>query len=211
MNTDRKADATAGTTRDRQKLQTADRVISAARTLFAEQGFEGTTTRAIAMHAGVAVGTVFAHFPDKMELLAQVLHDSIQQVLDDTCRTIPDAALEDQLVHLSAGLIRYYVGHAALSRELIRHATFYQGEEALAFNRQMRGYVDTCRELVARAIARGELPRDADAAGIARCYLAFHFFVVNGCLRDQQPRVEDSLRQLRQMVTTLVAGYRRPA
>jgi AcrR family transcriptional regulator len=196
-----------GTARQQQKARTADRVLAAAAELFAEKGFAETTTREIARRAGVATGTVFTHFPDKSQLLAQVLQERIEAVLEETLATVPATApLADQLVHLSEGLIRYYLANASLARELIGHATFHQGEEARGFNRQMRAYLDTCGTLVDAAIRRGELSAQADAEGIARCYLAFHFFVVNGCLRDSNARPEQYLQQLRAMVDTLLAG-----
>lgn len=192
-----------------QKERTADRIIGAARELFAERGFEETTTREIALRAGVATGTVFVHFPDKNALLAQCLRENIEQVLAETRDAVPRAPLADRLVHMSRGLVTFYAANARLSRELIKHATYQLGEEADAFNRQMRGFVDNCTALIREAQARGELPDGIDATGIARCYLAFHFFVVNGCLRDPQPDPEAWLAQLRELVETQLAGYRR--
>ncbi|KOO11428.1 transcriptional regulator, partial [Vibrio xuii] len=42
---------------------TRERILNAAWALFAENGYEETTTRQIARHANVADGTVFSHFP----------------------------------------------------------------------------------------------------------------------------------------------------
>lgn len=50
-----------------------NRVIAAAQEVFAEEGFVGATTKAIAGRAGIAEGTLFRHFPDKRALLAAVL------------------------------------------------------------------------------------------------------------------------------------------
>ncbi len=197
------------TPRALQKEQTADRILAAARDLFAQKGFEETTTREIALHAGVAAGTVFVHFPDKNVLLAQCLRENIGQVLDVTKATLPDGSLTDRLVHMSRGLVEFYAANAPLARELIKHATFQLGEEANAFNRQTRAFVDDCTTLIREAAEQGEMPTDVDATGIARCYLAFHFFVVNGCLRDPQPTPGPWLAQLRDMVATLLDGYRR--
>src|SRR5205807_7789 len=45
--------------RQTQKEATRGRVIDAARELFDTQGYQGTTIREIARHAGVSVGSVF--------------------------------------------------------------------------------------------------------------------------------------------------------
>ena len=50
---------------------TRARILSSAWHLFAEQGYEETTTRQIARHAEVADGTVFSHFPTKLEMLRE--------------------------------------------------------------------------------------------------------------------------------------------
>lgn len=206
----RAASARPARGRSRQKEETAAGILQAARELFAELGYEATTTRAIAERAGVAVGTVFAHYPDKNHLLGETLRAEIQQVLAQTLSTVPPKKpLEDRLVHLSAGLLTYYVEQRQLSRELIRHATFQEGEEADAFNRQMRDFVGVCRQQIEAAIAAGELPVGCDPGALARCYLAFHFYVVNACLRGEPITAQDALRQLRALVRTLLAGYTR--
>jgi AcrR family transcriptional regulator len=44
------------------------RILEAAEAVFAEQG-ASASTEAVAARAGVAIGTVFRHFPTKPELL----------------------------------------------------------------------------------------------------------------------------------------------
>ena len=45
-------------------LKTRLRLLDAARELFARDGFETTTMRAIATHAGVSLGLTYRYFPD---------------------------------------------------------------------------------------------------------------------------------------------------
>jgi AcrR family transcriptional regulator len=47
-------------------------LIAAARTCFAEQGFEATSTEAVLARAGVSKGALYHHFASKAELLAAV-------------------------------------------------------------------------------------------------------------------------------------------
>ena len=49
--------------------------MSAARRLFAEHGFAGTPTAAVARRAGVSEGIVFHHFGSKAGLLEAVAAD----------------------------------------------------------------------------------------------------------------------------------------
>ncbi|HSW64590.1 MAG TPA: TetR/AcrR family transcriptional regulator [Dissulfurispiraceae bacterium] len=59
-------------TSEEQTIPTRERILSAALTLFSQQGYIGATTRQIAAEAGVAELTLFRHFPRK-ELIMQEL------------------------------------------------------------------------------------------------------------------------------------------
>ena len=56
-------------------------ILSAAKDLYLEKGFRHASSRELARRAGVAEGTVFAHFPDKASLLAAALHEDLLHVL----------------------------------------------------------------------------------------------------------------------------------
>src|SRR5437660_1276474 len=63
--------------RQSQKAATRERVLAAARELFASHGYEGATVREIANLAGVSVGSVFTNFASKGEILSQVMEDRL--------------------------------------------------------------------------------------------------------------------------------------
>jgi TetR/AcrR family transcriptional regulator, regulator of cefoperazone and chloramphenicol sensitivity len=56
--------------------KTRDKILLAAGEVFAEQGFEGATIRAITERAGVNVAAVNYHFRDKAELYTRVVVDA---------------------------------------------------------------------------------------------------------------------------------------
>jgi AcrR family transcriptional regulator len=56
-----------------------DRILEAAHALVAETGVDATMED-IARHAGVAVGTLYRHFPAKEDLVAAVVEDSLAQM-----------------------------------------------------------------------------------------------------------------------------------
>jgi AcrR family transcriptional regulator len=56
-----------------------DRIMEAARALVAETGVDATMED-IARRAGVAVGTLYRHFPAKEDLVAAVVEDSLAQM-----------------------------------------------------------------------------------------------------------------------------------
>lgn len=57
---------------------TRDRILAAARELFSAHGFKGTTTAAIARHAGVNEALIFRHFPAKKDLYSAILRDRLE-------------------------------------------------------------------------------------------------------------------------------------
>jgi AcrR family transcriptional regulator len=59
--------------RERQKDQTRDRILDAARSLFLKQGFDQTTIGSIAKEAGVAGPTVYAALGSKRGIVAELL------------------------------------------------------------------------------------------------------------------------------------------
>lgn len=61
--------------RQLQKQATRRRIVQAAARLFADNGILGTTTEAVARAAGVAHGTVFAHFHTQEALLTAVIEE----------------------------------------------------------------------------------------------------------------------------------------
>ena len=58
--------------REQQAEATKDRVAAAARALFAERGFAGTTITAISEAAGVPAQTIYSAFGNKARILARV-------------------------------------------------------------------------------------------------------------------------------------------
>lgn len=58
-------------TQDRSK-QRLERIVEAATLVFADSGYEGATTEAIAERAGVPIGSVYQFFPNKKALFEAV-------------------------------------------------------------------------------------------------------------------------------------------
>jgi AcrR family transcriptional regulator len=54
------------------KLRTREKILAAAKALFAEHGYEAATIRDIARQAGMSTGAVFASFTDKSDLFTEI-------------------------------------------------------------------------------------------------------------------------------------------
>lgn len=62
---------------------TRQRILTAALSLFARQGYDGTTTKDLAQKAGVAEGTLFRHFSNKKAILMEVAIAGWVEILTD--------------------------------------------------------------------------------------------------------------------------------
>ncbi|OCR01145.1 TetR family transcriptional regulator [Oscillatoriales cyanobacterium USR001] len=65
------------------ETETRKRILQAAQRLFANKGYEATTTASLAQAAGVAEGTIFRHFPNKKAILIEVATDGWVEILTD--------------------------------------------------------------------------------------------------------------------------------
>jgi AcrR family transcriptional regulator len=65
------------------------RILDAARELFAEQGL-GVTLNDIAHHAGVGVGTVYRRFPDKAQLIEELFEQRLEDIVGLASRALDD-------------------------------------------------------------------------------------------------------------------------
>jgi AcrR family transcriptional regulator len=160
------------------KQQTRNKVLSAARQLFSEQGYEGATIRDIAAAAGMSTGAVFASFSDKSDLFREILFTDLE-ALSHAMREAGESAsnVEDAVVSIFAAGYGFYKNHLPLAR-----AAFSVSWSAEGDNGRMGSTppVAELRSLIAeqlkKAAARGELESDGneDLRGdmLFDCYLA---------------------------------------
>lgn len=137
-------------TRQAQKAETRAALLAAARALFAERGYEATTLKAVAERAGVAVGTVFVHVPDKAMLLVEALHDDLARVLE-AARAAPPGAPRDRILHLARHLYTYYAEDPALSSVLVKESLMASLPEGSHSDAVLRGFLVEVAGLLAAA------------------------------------------------------------
>lgn len=61
--------------------QKRNALLESGHTLFITKGYEHTTAKEIAAHAGVATGTFYRYFSDKRQLLMSLLEDKLDKLL----------------------------------------------------------------------------------------------------------------------------------
>lgn len=105
-------------TREEQKRQTRQRLIAVALELFAQRGIGATRTMDVARAAGVAHGTVFAHFPTRDDLVTAVI-EAFAGTLIGRLNELADrgAGVREVLAAHMEGLIEHEALYARLVME----------------------------------------------------------------------------------------------
>ena len=129
-----------------------EKVLAAAREAFAEGG-ESTALEEIARRAGVGIGTLYRHFPNRQALLEALYVDEV----DELCRSAAELADADPWEALN-GWFERFIGYLATKRALAHELLNYLDHDASLFQ--------ACR---ASLFAAGEpLLERAQEAGVVR-------------------------------------------
>ncbi len=161
-----------------QKEETRRIILESSRALFNEQGFDKTSTRAIANHAGVSVGTVFSHFPDKSSLLIAVLLDDLTSTQTNAMKSMPkDVNVRDRFIHLARSFYIYYSKRPDLSRTLLKELWFVKGEWGNKLMTQAFEFVLLVSDMLEQAKRRKEIRPEVDTLLCAKAF----FLPLFGC------------------------------
>jgi AcrR family transcriptional regulator len=182
------------THRQRQKEATKALILETAYTLFAHQGYERTTMRLLAQEAGVGLGTIFKHFPDKPSLLVAAYMDDLGQVLSEALRTLPRAGLLDQLFHITRALYSFYAADPAFSKVLLKESIFLDGEHGQILDGQFQSFLNGISSLLGEAAANRELNEKIDLALATMAYGSLYFSTLVMALKKPKFQVDTESR-----------------
>ncbi len=85
-------------------------IEAAALELFAEHGYDGTTLRQIARHAGISPAGIYHHFPAKIDILFSLIHRSLTLMVSSTEGAVA-AAGEEPAAQLEAAVRAHVAYH----------------------------------------------------------------------------------------------------
>lgn len=204
--------------REQHKEAKLRAIEQAGRALFAERGFEATTTRDLARHAGVSTGTFFVYFPYKVDLLVHLFLKDIGEVLDAAFATLADELpLVDGLMHVFGKFYEYYARDERLARAFLKELIFLEVRPAAdvaqttlsRHHRSSNELMMRIAALVQRAKMRGELPEDMVELEAAYHFFGAYFWGLNIWLSGFKPASRDQQRwMLERALRALVAGFR---
>ena len=181
------------------EVQARQRILDAAQRLFALQGFDVTSTKAIAQEAGVPAGIVFYYFASKQKLLEDLVEErSFLPELEQILRSAPVMQPRDALFELGRRFLAVVTRREAIARILVRESPSHP---AVAERwRQMReSAIAIIAKYLEDAVARGSL-RTARPARMARIFL---YNLIFSALIDEASEPEVYLAEA---VDTLLEG-----
>jgi len=149
--------------RQAAKVRTRQKVLDAARQLFAERGYEPATIRDIAKGAGMSTGAVFANFQDKAELFEAVLSTDMVQLAE----TMKAAAATEGAVRarLLAALGAGYHGsleQLPLVQAVIARSWFQPVAAEMRIRAAIKPILSVVTDTLQAGVREGELSQDAD-------------------------------------------------
>ena len=163
------------TTRDRQRLETRQRLYDTALQAFRERGYEAVQVEDIVRAAGVARGTFYLHFQNKEDLL-RTFRATVEERIRERLEELPRPSSPRELVHRVTEALLSTRGSAVSARELV----------ALAFRTppehdwNQNPYFAPITRWVAHFQQQGELRTDLTAEEITGLFATSFFGTLLG-------------------------------
>lgn len=189
-----------------------ERILAAAETLFAAQGFDAVSMNAIAARAGVSKANIFHHFSSKNALYLAVL----QAACKESCERLEhlesgEGNFVERLCSFAQNHLEGLLSHAQVARLILRDMLDKGPDHHRALAEQVFGKnFSKLVEIIRHGQEREELRRDIDPAAVAVMLIAanIHFFQARDTLRHL-PDVsfgDDPLSYNRKMMQVLLSG-----
>lgn len=179
--------------------RTRDVMLREAARLFASQGFRGTSVEDIGAACGVSGPAVYKHFAGKDEILARLLVDISEQLVEGARQVVAE---ETDPVRALEQLVEFHTDFALAEPDLIRvqdrDLPSLSERDRARVRRLQRGYVEHWTQLLRRCHPRLE-------EGTARLRVQAVFGLLNSTPHSAHGRAE-ARRQLVAMALRAMTG-----
>ncbi|WOX22479.1 helix-turn-helix domain-containing protein [Streptomyces solicathayae] len=138
-----------------------DRLLDAARAAFAEHGADASLED-VARRAGVGIGTLYRHFPNRPALLGAVFQDALEALL----RRSAELAEADEPCRALVEWLRAVVAHAGAYRGLARALMSASRDESSALGQCSVPLHAAGERLLVRAQEAGSVRRDVSVGDL---------------------------------------------
>ncbi len=136
-------------------------LVTAAREVFAREG-GGASMEAIAKHAGVGVGTLYRHFPKRIDIVEAVYRDDVDGLSLEAQKAVANLEPWQAVVAFLEAFVRYAQSKRTFLQEL--REAFDKNPELKLHSREV---IDQAAELVVgRAQREGAIRTDVTGADV---------------------------------------------
>ena len=170
-----------------------DALLSTAAELFAEHGVD-VSLEEVARTAGVGIGTLYRHFPNRSALIADVYRREVEQL----CSGVEELLADLQPIEALQEWMRRFIGYAATKRGMAVALKEMVGADSDLFTTSRERINGAISRLVRAAVDSGQVRRDANPDDLLRAMSGF-------CLVSDQPGWQD---QALRLVSLLLDGLR---
>jgi AcrR family transcriptional regulator len=139
------------------------KLLEAATAAFAENGADAPLED-IARRAGVGIGTLYRHFPTRLDLQAAVFRSQVQSV----CATADDLIVNATPEQAFAGWVRVMAAYLATKRGLSKALIDALGRDSELISGCWKAMHDTAERLLTHAQETGVLRRDVTSNDVLR-------------------------------------------
>jgi AcrR family transcriptional regulator len=153
------------------------RIFSSAQKLFAEYGFDGTTTRMIAKDVGIDISTLYYHWGEKKELYLAVLenfNNDIDIKLKEVESIVHGTSLNTRLEVAIDEMCDYLFNHVDVTR-LILFSSFMRSRETDDLGVAISDYISNIAVSMGLAMDKSSITSTAKARVMAMVLSLFSF------------------------------------
>jgi AcrR family transcriptional regulator len=174
--------------REQNRDDQRERILEAARSLFARRGFDAVTMAEVAEVAGVARATVFNHFGSKVALIEAITENvfafwagMLENALADDETPTP-RLVRGLFEQMGLGIEQFQGFHRGVFREIMKiQVGLEEGGAAARTSERAR---ELLQQLLARGQQRGELSPDFDPRDLASAFDSLSVGTINRWLYD---------------------------
>lgn len=180
--------------------RTRQRALAAGRAILLSEGWDALTQSRVAEVAGIGRATVYRHWPERHALFQDICTAEVDRV-----RTVPTGDLRRDL-RAQLGMLRREFVDGGFDKVVVAltDRAFWEPELVPVKRRLIEYGTETVRQILAAAVARGELPADLDldeAIGTLAGPVLYHHLFAGGEVTDAAiARSVDDFLTLRQRV-----------
>ena len=154
-------EADAGRPQRADARRNYERLVVAAREVFAQEG-GGASMEAIARQAGVGVGTLYRHFPTRIDVVEAVYRTDVDTLVETADRVVAELEPWPAVVDFLEAFVRYAQGKRTFLNEL--HEAFERDPELRV--RMFDRIQGACQLVIGRAQAAGVVRTDVDGKDV---------------------------------------------